>query len=1101
VGATLSLLAVSAPAHAASPTSPLHGFTVVTEGDLTFGNAGEIEGSAAAGGDVAFGTYDLIGNTDGSPMPTVAGTATQLLVGGTVTTSSGNKLDVNTAAAKVTDTSGMTVSADGRLQRGSGGAYVKGTGQSTLASYTAGAGDFAAAFPASTFSDLTSQSAALAGLTAGPTVNVVTSPSPSSEITVTLVAGRINVWNVTSTYFSGINAVNFGTVKPSAITPLVINVSDSTGSSLTTARFNGDSHWFAPYVMWNFSGWTGLTLASGGSEMAGTVLAPTAAVSYQRTVLFSGQIVAKSLVINGSAEIHNFGFVPDLPTSTPKDAAAAVTTTPATCAAPEQLVLPTPTFATWGAPTRTSGPGAYSVVATATAGHRFADGTTTQTFSGTLAGALTTGCGPQTITLTVAPSYTPATCGADGTLVLPAQPHIVWSGGTDGAGAGTYTITAHVDDPAAYTLDAATTSWTITVPARGLNPDGSGMNCASDCLTPSAVSYTYDPVTNSGVITVKATQYSDTLCNGFWVTATAWKYTTTGVWPQVLDGYREANGGVEITKAGSYPYGIQPTCGQGDIYASSGSPVPTPTSALNGPNTPYTEHFLHDMGFSGPTPTYVQQPTGSCNVLDRDLVAPSVTPITACGIHGSISWTDQPGKVSYALTKGDGTSGLNQVTATAISPWVFDDDTTVHVYSIDLGTYTDCVNPGVTSSVGACTAHGDDPSTETVTFTFDNTGSTRAVVFAVPSAGISVSVAAGATGTASAVVPEQGAAFEVTADAVHLTTIEVPAFDGCRTSIAGDPSASPATCVAGVPQTGSITVDAKPGLVYTITDAHGASTTVTQATTPEPAGDYTVTVTALAPYVLSLLHPDQWPYHVTVAPATDCGVTPVAPTAADLATCDAGTYTLPQDDHVIWDVTTTYQGLQPGTEHGKAAGTYGVSTAVANATVVVTATPAPGVQFAPGATTSWTFEFVQPDGGCIPTLADFHIEWSSTAAVCGAAGSTPTGTITVGPSDFLSEVAYFIDGERVTSPTTHVAPGAHTLTASAIDPANTVDNPGPHVIRVAATATACPTELRTLALTGSDPAAWIAGGLAALLLGLGLMGARLVRRRAGRHTA
>ncbi|MHB1171645.1 MAG: LPXTG cell wall anchor domain-containing protein [Lacisediminihabitans sp.] len=76
-------------------------------------------------------------------------------------------------------------------------------------------------------------------------------------------------------------------------------------------------------------------------------------------------------------------------TPLPKGASSAsVNTTAATCGAPERLVLGTTTFATWGTPSLSRGPGDYSVTASAVTGHLFGDGTTVETFTGTLAGAL-----------------------------------------------------------------------------------------------------------------------------------------------------------------------------------------------------------------------------------------------------------------------------------------------------------------------------------------------------------------------------------------------------------------------------------------------------------------------------------------------------------------------------------------------------------------------------------------------------------------------------------------------------------------------------------------------------------------------------------------
>lgn len=78
------------------------------------------------------------------------------------------------------------------------------------------------------------------------------------------------------------------------------------------------------------------------------------------------------------------------------DASASLSTTPPTCHTPETLVLGPAVNATWGIPSRMQGPGDYTVPATANLGHAFADGTTAETFAGTLAGDLskTKACAP-----------------------------------------------------------------------------------------------------------------------------------------------------------------------------------------------------------------------------------------------------------------------------------------------------------------------------------------------------------------------------------------------------------------------------------------------------------------------------------------------------------------------------------------------------------------------------------------------------------------------------------------------------------------------------------------------------------------------------------
>jgi hypothetical protein len=794
------------------------------------------------------------------------------------------------------------------------------------------------------------------------------------------------------------------------------------------------------------------------------------------------------------------------------DAAATVSTTHGSCAAAGSLDLGATIHASWGAPDTTTSPGHYAVTATAAPGHLFSNGSAYQTFTGDLDPKTTAGCGPQLVTIRSAPGYTPATCSAAGTLVVPAQDHIVWSGGADGAGPGRYTVTASIAraDAGAYTLGSQQTTWTVVVSKAGRNQDGTAMSCVRTTCLPAdskSVSYTYDAVTNSGSITVKNVnpkKYTDTLCTGFSVTAAGWDYASTEEYPQILHGFAEANGGQQIDTVGTYRFGYPVTCGQGDIYAAFG-PVPDPYGPLNGPADTYPEHFLAWMGFSGPSPTYMQTGNG-CNVLDKNYVVPTATAISGCGIHGSISYpTDAAtaAKVTYSLRSGNGTSGVNVVRATAIAPWVFPDNTMTKDFTFDLGDYRDCVEPAVTDQVGACTANGvggADPSTKTVTFTFDNTKSTIPVTFAIASEHISVVVSGGATGQATAAAPEGGASYAVTADSgagpVALATLVVPSFTGCRTSVAGDPSATPAACVGGVQAPGSITVDAKPGIVYTITDAKGVATVVTQATTPEPAGDYVVTAAAAPGYTLSL-DPAVWPYSITVGAPAHCGEAPAPATASSAVSCAVdGTYTLPVDPNVRWQVvrgSSTLTDVAPGT--------YRAFAQFFDATVTVTALPATGVQFAPGATTAWTFRYAAPSD-CLTTFAQLPVTWTHTDAVC-TAGGTPLGSITAGTPDEDGYVAYTVDGAAVPAGgTVRVAAGDHILVGTAVQAGDTVDPAGPQTVTVSASSALCPTELKTLALTGVDPTAWIIGGLALLQLGVALVAVHLLRRRRnGRHTA
>ncbi|MFT4028583.1 MAG: hypothetical protein QM675_01805 [Protaetiibacter sp.] len=236
-------------------------------------------------------------------------------------------------------------------------------------------------------------------------------------------------------------------------------------------------------------------------------------------------------------------------------ASAELVFTDASCSAPATVALGAISHATWGTLSRTSGPGEYSVTATADSGYTFADGSTVSTLSGSLDGVL---------------SASDSRC---------AQP--------------------------------------------------------ATCIPTSSVSYSYDATTNSGVITVPEVKGSTgKLCSPFWVTAASWKYLGTSTWAQKLDVVQKLG---PIETSGEYEYEAPVTCGQGDIYASFDADAATlsPTTYLYGPNNPFQEHFLHDMGFTGPNPTYTTTALG-CNELS---VEPTATD-PSCWEQASYTLTD-----------------------------------------------------------------------------------------------------------------------------------------------------------------------------------------------------------------------------------------------------------------------------------------------------------------------------------------------------------------------------------------------------------------------------------------------------------------------------
>ena len=298
-----------------------------------------------------------------------------------------------------------------------------------------------------------------------------------------------------------------------------------------------------------------------------------------------------------------------------------------------------------------------------------------------------------------APTIVAATCATGQTLSLGAVTNASWGAVTGGTGASTYSVTATATSGHAFSDGSATKDFTGTLTGT-LSPNSAACQTPASCIPNSSVSYSYAPGSNSGDIVVTDTKNSTgLLCNPFWVTATSWLYTKDAVWPQVLDVVQKLP---KISTPGTYHYAATVTCGQGDIYASTVA-QPDPTPKLNGPSTPFPEHFLHDMGFAGPTPTYVQQATG-CNVLTP--VQPTATSITSCGTYGSVSVPASTPAVSYAQT-GSGNQGDYVVTATVNAPYTLKSGATTS-WTFHLGQYAPCAIACATTIAGPLSTNLDN---------------------------------------------------------------------------------------------------------------------------------------------------------------------------------------------------------------------------------------------------------------------------------------------------------------------------------------------------------------------------------------------------------
>jgi len=328
------------------------------------------------------------------------------------------------------------------------------------------------------------------------------------------------------------------------------------------------------------------------------------------------------------------------------------------------------------------------------------------------------------------------TCDTDGSYTLGDVEGVVWFVSIDG---GEYTQTSHGTYPvtSAQTVEvrAETASDEYGFAAETETEWTFGFLEPTDCVEPpclpkSAVSYTYYNLStftesnpkNSGLITVTAMDgYTDELCDPFWVVAASWDFVELDdVWPQTLRETDPAGDHDEgyIDSVGTYYFHAALECGQGDVYASFTS-MPYIGTELFGPNNPFTETFLHSMGFSGPNPTYLVTEPG-CN--EAEPIAPTATPILECGTYGSIDVSDVANPyVSYTVYRGaadesgsvdgletvpvdEAKEGVFTVVATAMNGYTFAPGTTTQ-WQFDLGEYVECpVTPTATPTPETCLA-------------------------------------------------------------------------------------------------------------------------------------------------------------------------------------------------------------------------------------------------------------------------------------------------------------------------------------------------------------------------------------------------------------
>jgi hypothetical protein len=233
---------------------------------------------------------------------------------------------------------------------------------------------------------------------------VTTAVAAGSDSPVPYTVGATSLTLPSGTTFSS-GGVNDGNVK---YIPLADYVEGQTYR-------NAPSTWHVTSINFHLEGKTGY-----GKALEKQSVLPFDSVgsdgAFRGTLPSTGYCIVW-VQVHGFNEHFGEGGQDPVCTTVPKDAAASVATTSATCETAETLRLVSIVNATWGTPIGKTGPGTYSVTATADEGHRFDDGERTRTFSGQLAGTKSAGCATAPVCATDPTQKYSSTC-----VTLPGEP-------------------------------------------------------------------------------------------------------------------------------------------------------------------------------------------------------------------------------------------------------------------------------------------------------------------------------------------------------------------------------------------------------------------------------------------------------------------------------------------------------------------------------------------------------------------------------------------------------------------------------------------------------------------------------------------------------
>lgn len=486
-------------------------------------------------------------------------------------------------------------------------------------------------------------------------------------------------------------------------------------------------------------------------------------------------------------------------------------------------------------------------------------------------------CGSLPHVTATAPSVSDPTCSADGKLTIPSKTGVVYSQNPSGTGPGTYTVTAAA--ASGYILDG-TKSWTLTV-----QPKLTGSQCDVS-VTPAAPGKNPPTCQADGTVKVPTTTgvtytVTDLGTRQFKVVATpkaGYKFPggATTEWTITVDPKLTGTQcDIEVTPVAPDVSTITKCNTYGSVVPATTTGVNYELTVGNGKEGAWTVVASPKAGYkfdSGATQKVYSGDLGTYTLCVATPVSPNVKAITDCDMDGSVVLPNTEG-VAYAITEGNGKTGLVKVVATAKPGYKLADGAQT-VFTADLGTHTTCVTPAAPGkNPPTCQAPGSVklPTTPGVTYATVDEGNNTFLVTATAESG-----------------------YKLKGQSTWTVVVD-PKKTGTDCDIPVTPVAPSVHTIMKCGEDGSITVATTVGVTYTLTEGNGRT------------GAFTVTATANTGYAFE---PGvQTVFTGNLGNRTEC-VTPVAPAVKTITDCDMYGSVTPADTEGITYALTKGDGKE-----------------------------------------------------------------------------------------------------------------------------------------------------------------------------------------------